>query len=61
MKGLTIYPAEVLKLSHRIGSVEAGKDADLAIFDGNPLSSLTLCQMTIIDGEIVYQRNGGIL
>lgn len=60
MKGLTIYPAEVLKLSRRIGSIEPGKDADLAVFDGNPLSSLTLCQMTIIDGEIVYQRNGGI-
>lgn len=58
MKGLTIYPAEVLKLSDRMGSIEPGKDADLAIFDGNPLSSLTLCQMTIIDGEVEYKREG---
>jgi len=56
MKGLTIYPAEVLKLDDRMGSIEPGKDADLAIFDGNPLSSLTLCQMTIIDGEVEYKR-----
>lgn len=56
MKGLTIYPAEVLKLDHRIGSIEPGKDADLAIFDGNPLSSLTLCRMTMIDGVVEYQR-----
>lgn len=56
MKGLTIYPAKVLKLEERIGSIEPGKDADLAIFDGNPLSSLTLCQMTMIDGNIEYRR-----
>lgn len=56
MKGLTIYPAEVLKLDDRIGSIEPGKDADFAVFDGNPLSSLTLCLMTIIDGKVEYQR-----
>lgn len=54
MKGLTIYPAEVLNLGDRIGSLEPGKDADIAIFDGNPLSNLTLCRMTMIDGEIVH-------
>ena len=58
MKGLTLYPAEVLKLEKRMGSIEAGKDADLAVFDGNPLSSLTLCTMTMIDGEIVHQQSG---
>ena len=56
LKGLTIYPAEVLKLEDRMGSIEEGKDADLAIFDGNPLSSLTLCRMTMIDGVIEYQK-----
>lgn len=56
MKGLTIYPAQVLKLEDRIGSIEPGKDADLAVFDGNPLSSLTLCRMTMIDGNIEYRR-----
>lgn len=54
MKGLTIYPAEVLGLEHRIGSLEAGKDADIAVFDGNPLSNMTLCRMTMIEGQIVH-------
>lgn len=54
MKGLTIYPAEVLNLEHRIGSLEPGKDADIAVFDGNPLSNLTLCRMTMIEGEMVH-------
>lgn len=54
MKGLTIYPAEVLNLDHRIGSLEEGKDADVAVFDGNPLYNTTLCRMTMIDGEVVY-------
>lgn len=54
MKGLTIYPAEVLNLDHRIGSLEPGKDADIAVFDGNPLSNMTLCRMTMIDGQIVH-------
>lgn len=54
IKGLTIYPAEVLNLDHRIGSLEVGKDADIAIFDGNPLSNMTLCRMTMIDGNVVH-------
>ena len=54
IKGLTIYPAEILNLDHRIGSLEVGKDADIAIFDGNPLSNMTLCRMTMIDGNVVH-------
>lgn len=54
LKGLTIYPAEVLNLDHRIGSLETGKDADIAIFDGDPLSNMTLCRLTMIDGEVVH-------
>jgi len=50
-KALTINAAKVLKLDHRIGSLEAGKDADLAIFDGHPLCNMTRCKATMIDGE----------
>ena len=38
---------------HRIGSLEAGKDADIAIFDGNPMEIFTRTLYTIINGEIV--------
>ena len=53
-EGITINPAKTLKLDHRVGSLEVGKDADIAIFDGHPFSSLSLCRMTIIDGKIVH-------
>lgn len=54
MKGVTINPAKILNLEDRIGSLEEGKDADIAIFDGNPFDSLTLCRLTMIDGEIYH-------
>ena len=54
MKGVTINPARILNLEDRIGSLEEGKDADIAIFDGNPFDSLTLCRLTMIDGEIYH-------
>ena len=56
LEAITINPAKILGLDNRLGSLKAGKDADIAIFDGNPLSSLSLCQMTMIEGEIVFRR-----
>ena len=54
LKAITIYPAQICRTDHRVGSLEAGKDADIAIFDDLPLkvSSKTMC--TIIEGQIVY-------
>ncbi len=56
LKAITINPAEILGISGRVGSLEAGKDADLVIFDKHPfdLQAKTLC--VLIDGEIVFQR-----
>jgi imidazolonepropionase-like amidohydrolase len=56
LKAVTINPACLLGISDRVGSIEVGKDADLALFDGNPFSSLSLCKTTIIDGE-PYNRD----
>ena len=51
-RSVTITPAKILELDHRIGTLEPGKDADVAIFDGNPFCNFTLCEKTIIDGEV---------
>lgn len=55
-KALTINAAKILKLDHRIGSLEAGKDADLAIFDGHPLCNMTRCKATMIDGKFWHNE-----
>ena len=55
LKAITINPAEICNVSDRVGSLEVGKDADIAIFDGNPMEVFTKNLYTIIDGEIVYE------
>ena len=57
LKAITINPAEIVGISDRVGSLEVGKDADIVIFDGNPLKDID-CKTfaTIIDGKVVYRR-----
>ncbi|MDH4219400.1 MAG: amidohydrolase family protein [Candidatus Aminicenantes bacterium] len=54
LKMITLNPAESLELGDRIGSLEKGKDGDIAVFDKHPLDSTTKCLMTIIEGEIFF-------
>ena len=56
MESVTIRPAKLLGLADRMGSIEVGKDADLAIFSGMPFSNLTLCKATMIDGKFEYNN-----
>ena len=56
LKAITIYPAEIGGIAHRVGSIKVGKDADLAIFNGNPLDNFTKTLYTIVDGKIVYKN-----
>lgn len=53
LSGITLEAAKILKLDHKVGSIEVGKDADFALFDGDPFCNYTNCLMTIIDG-VVY-------
>jgi len=57
-KSLTIYPATICGVQDRVGSLEIGKDADIAIFDGNPMEVFTQTLYTIIDGQIIYDKSG---
>jgi len=48
---VTLNTARVLGIDHRVGSLEAGKDADFVIWNGHPLSGFTTAQQTWIDGR----------
>lgn len=54
LKMITLNAAESLELGDRIGSLEKGKDGDIAVFDKHPLDTTTKCLMTIIEGEIFF-------
>ena len=56
-EGLTINPAWAIGIDHLTGSIEEGKDADIAIFSGHPFNIYTQVEMTIVDGEIVFDRS----
>jgi len=67
LKMITLNAAESLELGHRIGSLEVGKDGDIAVFEKHPLDSTTRCLMTIIEGEVFFDyaeqsitRRGGV-
>ncbi|MEJ7646629.1 MAG: amidohydrolase [Chryseolinea sp.] len=53
---ITINPARQLGIEHRVGSLEVGKEGDVAIFQGHPLSSYTVPMMTIVDGVVRFDR-----
>ena len=55
-KAVTINPAVITGIADRVGSLEVGKDADVAIYKGNPLTDLQYTtKYTLINGQIVYQ------
>ena len=51
MASITTSPAAILGLTERIGTIEAGKDADLSLYNGDPFEYTTRCLGTVIDGE----------
>ncbi len=56
---ITLAAAKHLGVEERVGSLEVGKDADLVIWSHNPLELTSFVDVTIIDGQIVYERTGG--
>jgi imidazolonepropionase-like amidohydrolase len=57
LAALTINGAKMLDLDARIGSLEAGKDADFVLLSGDPLSVYTQVLQTWVDGELVFDRS----
>jgi imidazolonepropionase-like amidohydrolase len=55
LKMVTLDTARLLGLEARLGSIEVGKDADLALYDGDPFEYTTHCLATIIDGVVEFE------
>lgn len=55
LKAITINAAEILGISELVGSIEPGKDADIAVFSSHPFDYRATTQMVMIDGTIVYR------
>ncbi len=56
LKAITIYPAVICGIDSRVGSIEAGKDADLVVFDTDPLAMTSKPRLVIASGKIVAKR-----
>jgi imidazolonepropionase-like amidohydrolase len=56
LRAITIDAAKILKIDNRVGSIELGKDGDLALYSGDPLEYTTHCVGVIIEGEVVSRE-----
>ena len=54
---VTLNPAKQLGIDNRVGSIDAGKDADLVIYDKDPLSNYAKVQKVLIDGRVYFDRD----
>jgi N-acetylglucosamine-6-phosphate deacetylase len=57
LKFVTLNPAKQLRIDGRVGSLEQGKDADFVLWSGPPLSTLSRCEETWIDGRQYFSRS----
>ncbi len=56
LKMVTLNPAIQLRIDKRVGSLEVGKDADVAIFSAHPFAPDTRVEMTLVDGAVLFDR-----
>ena len=55
LRAVTINPARIIGCADRIGSLEAGKDADLVIWSGDPLDVMSRAERAFLDGREIYR------
>jgi len=56
LKMVTLNPAKMLHVDNKVGSIKAGKDADLVLWSDNPLSIYAKAEKTIVDGIVYFDR-----
>jgi adenine deaminase len=57
---VTLNPAMQLGIDKRVGTIDVGKDADVAIYNRDPLSAYAVVQKTLIDGRVYFDRQRDI-
>jgi imidazolonepropionase-like amidohydrolase len=60
LKMVTINPAIQLGIDRRVGTIDPGKDADLVIYNHDPLSAYAVVQKTLVDGRVYFDRQRDI-
>lgn len=60
LKMITLNPAKQLGIDKRTGSIEIGKDADIAIWTAHPFSVYSRVETTLVEGEILFDRNADV-
>ncbi|HVP91090.1 MAG TPA: amidohydrolase family protein [Terriglobales bacterium] len=56
LKTITLNPAIIDGVDKYTGTLEVGKDADIAVFNRHPLDPYAVCQMTLVDGKVYFDR-----
>ena len=56
-KMVTLNPAKLLHLDDKMGSLKIGKDADVVIWNGHPLSVYTKVEQTYVDGRLLFDKD----
>ncbi|RGS78588.1 hypothetical protein DWX73_08675 [Coprococcus sp. AF21-14LB] len=52
---MCLYPAEMLGIEQRLGTIEAGKDADISVFSGHPVTTYAAKVVhSIVNGEVIF-------
>lgn len=59
IRSVTINAAKITDIDSRVGSIEPGKDADVVIWDVEPLATMSQAGIVIIDGKVAYERKAG--
>jgi len=59
LRAITLDAAKILEIDDRFGTLEAGKTADLVLYDADPFEYATHVTGVVVDGRLVYQRGEG--
>ena len=57
LKAITINAAKITGIADRVGSIEVGKDADIAVFSGHPFDFRSRCVLTLVNGKVAHEEH----